>query len=116
MLSGRYANAVLIRHSATEFCFDFITNFYPQSAVSARVYIAAPHLGPEARRAIGRQVRAVQRLDEELRQLSGRLALQRSLVRVVVRGKQARIGGSVRQVEHVDGRDAGARRRHQPEQ
>ncbi len=46
MLSGRYANAVLIRHSATEFCFDFITNIYPRSAVSSRVFLAAPHVAP----------------------------------------------------------------------
>jgi hypothetical protein len=46
LLSGRYANAVLIRHSGTEFCFDFITNVYPRSAISARVYLAAPHAGP----------------------------------------------------------------------
>ena len=45
-LSGHYANAVLIRHSGTEFCFDFITNLYPRSAVSARVFLAAPHVGP----------------------------------------------------------------------
>jgi len=46
MLSGRYANGVLIRHSPVEFCFDFITNVYPRSAVSARVFMAAPHVGP----------------------------------------------------------------------
>ncbi|WP_437230252.1 DUF3467 domain-containing protein [Planctomicrobium sp. SH661] len=46
MLSGRYANGVLIRHSPTEFCFDFITNVYPRSAVSARVFLAAPHVVP----------------------------------------------------------------------
>jgi hypothetical protein len=46
MLSGRYANAVLIRHSAAEFCFDFITNVFPRSAVSARVFLAAPHVVP----------------------------------------------------------------------
>jgi hypothetical protein len=45
LLSGRYANAVLIRHSATEFCLDFITNIYPRSAVSARVYLAAANVG-----------------------------------------------------------------------
>ena len=44
VLSGRYANAVLIRHSATEFCFDFITNIYPRSAVSNRVYMAAANV------------------------------------------------------------------------
>lgn len=41
-LSGVYANAVLIGHSVTEFFFDFITTFYPTSAVSARVYVPAP--------------------------------------------------------------------------
>jgi hypothetical protein len=41
-LSGVYANAVLIGHSITEFFFDFITTFYPTSAVSARVYLPAP--------------------------------------------------------------------------
>lgn len=46
MMGGRYANAVLIRHSATEFCFDFITNAYPRSIVSARVFMSAPHVTP----------------------------------------------------------------------
>jgi len=44
MLSGSYANAVLVRHTGTEFCFDFITNIFPRSAVSSRVYLAAPHV------------------------------------------------------------------------
>lgn len=44
MLSGRYANAVLIRHSPTDFCLDFITNIYPRSAVSTRVYMAAANV------------------------------------------------------------------------
>lgn len=46
MLSGRYANAVLIRHSGTEFCFDFLTNVYPRSAVSARIFMASPQVPP----------------------------------------------------------------------
>lgn len=41
ILSGSYANAVMIGHGPHEFSFDFITNFYPQSAVSARVFLAA---------------------------------------------------------------------------
>ena len=40
-LSGAYANAVMIGHGPHEFSFDFITNFYPNSAVSARVFLAA---------------------------------------------------------------------------
>jgi hypothetical protein len=44
LLSGVYANAAMITHSQAEFCFDFITNLYPRSAVSCRVYLAAPHV------------------------------------------------------------------------
>jgi hypothetical protein len=38
---GAYANAALLTHSAAEFCFDFVTNFYPKAAVSARVFLSA---------------------------------------------------------------------------
>jgi hypothetical protein len=41
VLSGAYANAVMIGHSPAEFFFDFITRFYPTASVSARVYMAA---------------------------------------------------------------------------
>ncbi len=41
MLSGAYANAVMIGHGPHEFSFDFITNFFPHSAVSCRVFLAA---------------------------------------------------------------------------
>jgi hypothetical protein len=41
LLSGQYANAVMIGHGPHEFSFDFITSFYPQSSVSARVFMAA---------------------------------------------------------------------------
>lgn len=44
MLSGTYANAVMVGHSPSEFFFDFITNFYPTSAVSCRVYMSAAQL------------------------------------------------------------------------
>jgi len=43
-LSGQYANAVMIGHTPAEFWFDFITNFYPRSAVSSRVYLSAPQV------------------------------------------------------------------------
>jgi hypothetical protein len=43
-LNGVYANAVMIVHTPTEFCFDFITTFYPRSAVSCRVFLAAPQI------------------------------------------------------------------------
>src|SRR5436190_17664812 len=44
LMSGAYANSVLIGHSPTEFFFDFITGFYPTSAVSARVFLPAPQV------------------------------------------------------------------------
>ncbi|MEQ1829724.1 MAG: DUF3467 domain-containing protein [Pirellula sp.] len=44
ILSGSYANAVMIGHGPFEFSFDFITNFYPQSAVSCRVFLASGHI------------------------------------------------------------------------
>ena len=42
-MSGDYANAVMIGHTASEFSLDFITTFFPRSAVSNRVFVAAPN-------------------------------------------------------------------------
>lgn len=44
MLSGAYANGVMIGHTPSEFKFDFLTNMFPHSAVSARVYLSAPQV------------------------------------------------------------------------
>lgn len=44
LLSGIYTNAVMIVHTPAEFCFDFITNFYPRSSVSCRVFLSAPQI------------------------------------------------------------------------
>lgn len=44
VLSGVYSNAVMIGHTPSEFWFDFITTFYPRSAVSCRVYMAAQQI------------------------------------------------------------------------
>lgn len=41
VLSGVYANGVMIGHGASEFGLDFMTSFFPQSAVSARIFLAA---------------------------------------------------------------------------
>lgn len=41
VLSGEYANACIIGHSPAEFVLDFVTNFFPRSAVSARVYLSS---------------------------------------------------------------------------
>jgi hypothetical protein len=43
-MSGTYANAVMIGHTATEFSFDFITTFFPKSTVSSRVFLSAPNV------------------------------------------------------------------------
>jgi hypothetical protein len=43
-LSGAYANGVMIGHTPAEFKFDFLTNLFPTSAVSSRVYLAAPQV------------------------------------------------------------------------
>lgn len=44
IMSGTYANAVMIVHSPADFCFDFVTSFYPKSAVSSRLYMSVPHV------------------------------------------------------------------------
>lgn len=44
IMSGIYSNAAMISHTPAEFCVDFITTFYPRSAVSCRVYITAARL------------------------------------------------------------------------
>jgi hypothetical protein len=44
LLSGAYANSVMVGHSPAEFFFDFITGFYPTAAVSARVITSAHHM------------------------------------------------------------------------
>jgi hypothetical protein len=43
-LPGHYADGVIIRHSPAEFCFDFVTHFYPHAAVARRIFVAAPHV------------------------------------------------------------------------
>lgn len=44
VICGAYANGVMISHTPAEFCFDFITNFFPRSAVSSRIYMSAPQV------------------------------------------------------------------------
>ena len=39
LLSGVYANGVMIGHGASEFSLDFLTSFFPQQAVSSRVFL-----------------------------------------------------------------------------
>ena len=44
VMSGQYANAVMIGHTASEFSFDFIATFYPRSVVVQRVFLATPNI------------------------------------------------------------------------
>ncbi|MCH2211505.1 MAG: DUF3467 domain-containing protein [Fuerstiella sp.] len=44
VMSGQYANAVMIGHTASEFSFDFIATFYPRSVVVQRVFLSAPNV------------------------------------------------------------------------
>ncbi len=57
MLGGVYANMASISHTGSEFCFDFITQFFPRSAVTARVYMAAPRV-PELLNSLKRSIDA----------------------------------------------------------
>ena len=41
VLAGAYANALMVSHSPSEFCLDFVANFFPHSAVSSRVFLAS---------------------------------------------------------------------------
>ena len=66
MLSGVYANGVMIGHGASEFGLDFLTSFFPQSAVSARVFLAA---GQVPR--LLESLRGVQKQLEQRREASG---------------------------------------------
>ena len=63
VMSGNYANAVMIGHSATEFSLDFITTFFPRSAVSQRVFLASPN----AKRLLESLIHSFQQFQERLR-------------------------------------------------
>ncbi len=42
--AGVYANSVMIVHSASEFCLEFIASFYPKPVIAARVFLSAPQI------------------------------------------------------------------------
>ena len=44
VLTGSYANGVMIGPAASEFKFDFLANVVPQPVVSNRIYLAAPQV------------------------------------------------------------------------
>lgn len=63
VMSGDYANAVMIGHTATEFSFDFITTFFPRSAVAQRVFLATPN----AKRLLESLIHSFQQFQQRLR-------------------------------------------------
>jgi hypothetical protein len=66
VLSGAYANGVMISHTPSDFVFDFLTTFFPQSAVSRRVFLSAAQV-----------TRILESLDNTHRQLQERIKQQR---------------------------------------
>ncbi len=67
LLSGAYANGLMIGHTASEFRLDFLTNMFPHSAVSCRVFLAAPQIP-----------RIIESLQVTWHQFEQRLAQQRA--------------------------------------
>lgn len=41
---GAYANTLMISHTATDFCLDFILDLFPRPVVTQRVYLSAPQV------------------------------------------------------------------------
>ena len=41
---GSYANAVMVVHSVSEFCLEFISSFYPKAVITSRVFLSAPQV------------------------------------------------------------------------
>jgi hypothetical protein len=43
---GAYANTLMISHTASEFCMDFILDLYPKPTVTQRIYMSAAQIPP----------------------------------------------------------------------
>ena len=66
LMSGTYSNAVMVGHSPSEFFFDFITNFFPTSAVSCRVFMSAAQI-PRTVEAMGAALQRYQSRAQQAR-------------------------------------------------
>jgi hypothetical protein len=44
IMVGSYTNAVMVLHTATDFCLEFIAQYYPRSIITARVFLSAPQV------------------------------------------------------------------------
>ena len=72
LASGQYANTVMITHGPNEFCFDFITGFYPRASVASRIYMAAPSV-PRLAASLENSLKQYQaRIDQMKRQQQNR--------------------------------------------
>lgn len=67
LLSGAYANGLMIGHTASEFKLDFLTNMFPHSAVSCRVFMAAPQIPRTIESLHATQVQFQQRIQQQRR-------------------------------------------------
>ena len=67
VLSGSYANGVMIGHSVSDFKFDFLTNLYPTTAVSCRVYLSTPQVPRMLESLVGTFEQFQKRLQEQQR-------------------------------------------------
>lgn len=43
---GAYANTLMISHTASEFCLDFILDLFPRPTVTQRIYLSSAQLPP----------------------------------------------------------------------
>jgi len=69
LLSGSYANGLMIGHTSTEFKLDFLSNLLPHSSVSCRIFLSAPQIP-----------RMIESLHSTCMQFQQRLAQQRKAV------------------------------------
>jgi len=46
VLAAPHANTLMITHSQTDFCFDFILDLFPRPTVVSRVYVSAAQVPP----------------------------------------------------------------------
>jgi hypothetical protein len=58
---GVYANGLIIGHTNSEFKLDFVSNMFPKSVVTSRIFMSAPQLV----RLLDTLERTVQQFDEK---------------------------------------------------
>jgi hypothetical protein len=53
VMTGRYANGMMVGHTQSEFRIDFLANMFPRPIVTCRVFLSAPQL-PRLRDSLAR--------------------------------------------------------------